>query len=137
MRKGITTGNAAADGKDFHFWFVGQIERWCKESGIEFEAEKFGLRSNSDLEIKWGIYKEGEERSDWASCSDKTAMSILIRGDLSFTFRDPGDSSICREVRLKEEGDYVIWREDMLHTWRMDRDSVILTIRWLSRGKEY
>jgi hypothetical protein len=36
-------------------------------------------------------------------------------------------------VRLRNEGDYVIWREDMEHTWRMDEDSEILTLRWTEK----
>ncbi len=130
MINDITTGNAASDGNDFSYWFVGRIEEWCKEKGIHFNAGKFGLRNTDDIEIKWGIYKEGEERNEWAGRSDRTAMSILIRGDLLFTFTDPEDRGKTREVRLEAEGDYVIWREDVLHTWRMDKDSVILTLRW-------
>jgi hypothetical protein len=57
-------------------------------------------------------------------------MSILIRGDLLFTFIDSEDRKKSREVRLEAEGDYVIWKEDILHTWRIDKDSVILTMRW-------
>ncbi len=133
MLSDITTGNAITDGKEFHFWFVGHIEKWCKENNISFDKERFGLRNTSDIEIKWGIYKKGEERSVWALYSDKTAMSILIRGDFTFTFRDADDHSKYREVRLKDEGDYVIWREDLEHTWRMDEDSIILTLRWSSK----
>jgi hypothetical protein len=132
MISDITTGNATEDGKPFHFWFVGAIERWCKERDIPFQKETFGLRNSADLEIKWGMYKQGDERSDWASCSNMTAMSILIRGDFTFTFRDVHNPSHSRKVRLSREGDYVIWREDMQHTWKMGQDSVILTLRWKS-----
>jgi len=58
-------------------------------------------------------------------------MSILIRGDFIFYFREPGGHDI-REVRLRKEGDYAIWREDVEHTWKMFEDSEILTIRWKS-----
>lgn len=126
----ITTGNAIADGSDFGYWFIGRFEQWCKEKGIPFDTDMFGLRNRSDIEIKWGIYKKGEVRSEWAECSDRTAMSILVRGDFVFTFSDPDHRERVRKVRLKEEGDYVIWREDVKHTWRMDKDSVILTMRW-------
>jgi hypothetical protein len=130
MINDITTGNAATDGNDFSCWFVGRIEEWCKEKGIPFDTGKFGLRNTPDIEIKWGIYKEGDERTEFAGCSDRTAMSILIRGDLLFKFINPEDRGKSREVRLKAEGDYVILKEDVLHTWRMDKDSVILTLRW-------
>jgi cupin superfamily acireductone dioxygenase involved in methionine salvage len=65
-----------------------------------------------------------------------TAMSILIRGDFTFTFRELQAPNNCRKVRLKHEGDYVIWREDIEHTWQMQEDSVILTLRWGSQKKE-
>jgi len=133
MLSDITTGNAKTDGNDFRFWFVGRIEKWCKVNDIPFDKERFGMRNTDDIEIKWGIYKKNEVRTVWASCSDRTAMSILIRGDFIFIFREVQDHSRCREVRLKDEGDYVIWREDMEHTWRMDEDSVILTLRWSSK----
>jgi hypothetical protein len=126
----ITTGNAKEDGRDFQFWFVGRIEEWCNQKNISFDPGRFGLRNSSGIEIKWGIYNKGEERIQWAECTDKTAMSILIRGGLVFYFRDPRDETPRREVRLQVEGDYVIWREDVLHTWRMEKDSEILTLRW-------
>jgi hypothetical protein len=133
MLRDITTGNAKADGKECRFWFVGQMEKWYKENGIPFDEERFGLRNNSDIDIKWGIYKKGDVRYDWALCSDKTAMSILIRGGFTFIFRDVDNHNKRKEVRLKDEGDYVIWREDIEHTWRMDEDSEILTLRWSSK----
>jgi hypothetical protein len=129
----ITTGNAKTDGREFRFWFVGQIEKWCKDNGKPFNAEYYSLRNTNDIEIKWGIYKKGEERDVWASPSDKTAMSILIRGDFTFIFRDVDNPDLQRKVRLKNEGDYVIWREDVEHTWRMEEDSEIVTLRWPSK----
>jgi hypothetical protein len=128
----ITTGNAKTDGSEFHFWFVGQIDKWCKKNNISFDEERFDLRNTGDIEIKWGIYKKGDVRDVWATCSDKIAMSILIRGDFTFFFRDVDDEGNQREVRLLNEGDYVIWRENVEHTWEMDKDSEILTLRWTS-----
>ncbi len=133
MLPDITTGNTKTDGQEFCFWIVGRVEKWCGENNIPFDKEKYGLRNTDDIEIKWGIYKKDEVRNVWASSSDKTAMSILIKGDFIFIFREMQDHSKSREVRLKNEGDYVIWREDMEHTWRMDEDSVILTLRWSSK----
>jgi len=133
MLSDITSGNAKRDGREFGYWFAGQIESWCREKNIPFDAGKYGLRSTGDIEVKWGRYHKGDVRDRWASCSDRTAMSILIRGDFTFTFRDPSDHLDCREIRLLSEGDYVIWREDVEHTWRMDEDSEIITVRWASK----
>jgi cupin superfamily acireductone dioxygenase involved in methionine salvage len=130
MLQDITTGNTKKDGTEFSFWFVGQIEKWCKEKDMPFDAKRYGLRNTGDIEIKWGIYKKGELRNVWASSSEKTAMSILVRGDFTFIFRNIANHEEQKEVRLLNEGDYVIWREDVEHTWRMDEDSEILTLRW-------
>jgi len=126
----VTTGNAKADGKEFRYWFVGGIEKWCSANNVPFDKERFGLRSTDGIEIKWGIYKKGEARSEWASSSDMTGMSILIRGDSIFTFREINGQGDSREVRLMKEGDYIIWQEDVEHTWEMLEDSVFLTLRW-------
>jgi cupin superfamily acireductone dioxygenase involved in methionine salvage len=134
MLQDITTGNARKDGQEFRFWFVGQLEEWCKANNMHFDSRRFGLRNSSDIEIKWGIYRKNEVRNIWAPRSDKTAMSILISGDFTFEFREADDHANCREVRLKGRGDYVIWSEDVEHTWRMDEDSEILTIRWTPKA---
>lgn len=133
MLQDITTGNAKKDGQEFRFWIVGQIEEWCKANNVPFDSGRIGLRNSGDIEIKWGIYRKDEVRNVWAPRSDKTAMSILIRGDFTFEFREAEDHAKCIEVRLTTQGDYVIWREDVEHTWRMDEDSEILTIRWTTK----
>lgn len=130
MISGITAGNAKDDGKEFRFWVVGEIEQWCKENDIPFDREGYGLRNSSDIEVKWGMYGKGSERNIWASCSDRTAMSILLRGDCIFYFREAGRNHRAREVRVQQEGDYVIWNEDLEHTWKVLDDSVFLTLRW-------
>jgi hypothetical protein len=130
----ITKGNAVTDGQEFRCWFVGRIEKWCKENRIPFDRERFGLRKTDDIEIKWGIYKKGDVRSEWASSSHMTGMSILIRGDSIFTFREIKNQGNSQEVRLRNEGDYVIWQEDAEHTWKMLDDSVFLTLRWLPQN---
>jgi len=134
MSLNITQGNTKTDGRDFGFWFMGAIEKWCRDKNVPFDKEKFGLRNTEDIEIKWGIYKMDDVRDVWAGCSDKTGMSILIRGDFTFTFREKSNHENQVEVRLHKEGDYVIWREDMEHTWKMDADSEILTLRWSEKG---
>jgi hypothetical protein len=134
MLSDITSGNAKTDGKDFRFWFVGNIEQWCHDNNVPFHKNHFGLRNTGNIEIKWGMYKKGDARDFWASCSHKTAMSVLIRGDFTFIFREAHNHHNLREVRLKNEGDYVIWCEDVEHTWKMNKDSEILTLRWPSKN---
>jgi len=130
MFQDIKTGNAIIDGKDFRFWIVGRIEHWCRENNIPFDTEKYSLRSSDSVEIKWGIYNKGDSRPEWASCSSMVGMSILITGDSTFYFREVNDPVKYREVSLKSEGDYVLWREEVEHTWEIHEDSTFLTIRW-------
>ena len=128
----ILQGNAITDGRDFRFWFVGHIEKWCRDHGIPFDAEKFSLRNRDDMEIKWGVYSKGEERAGWASSSSMTGISILLRGDCIFRFRDSLRPDDYIEARLRSEGDYVMWEETVQHAWKMLEDSVFLTLRWPS-----
>ncbi len=130
MLQDITTGNTVTDGKEFRFWIVGGVEKWCAQNNVPFDVERFGLRNSSDIEVKWGIYKKGDVRTEWASCSDMTGMSILLRGDSVFHFRERTNHIHCKDVRLRSEGDYVIWKENYEHTWKMYDDSVFLTLRW-------
>jgi hypothetical protein len=60
MLSDITTGNTITDGTEFGYWFVGQIDQWCKEKNIPFDPKRFGLRHSKVLEAKWG--KEMRER---------------------------------------------------------------------------
>ena len=101
---------------------------------MPFDAKKFGIRNTDDIEIKWGMYKKGDMRDVWAACSDRTALSILIRGDCIFRFRESADDSKTTEVRLQNEGDYVIWQEKAEHTWEIFRDSEFLTLRWIQQS---
>jgi len=131
----VTSGNAFVDGRAFKQWFVGDIAKWWK--GDSFDESKFGLRNTQDVEIKWGVHKKGEKREKgWSSCSDWTAISILVSesGDFIVEFRTKYDHSQPK-ARLIKQGDYVIWREDVEHCWRAEQDSVILTVRWKGSSK--
>jgi hypothetical protein len=129
----VVSGNAITDGAEFRFWLVGDIEKWCKRKGIPFDAGRYGIRNDRSVEVKWGIYSKGDSRTEWASASDMTGISILIRGDCIFRFREAGNPGVSREVRVSREGDYVMWKEDTEHTWQMIEDSVFVTVRWHSK----
>lgn len=121
----ITQGNASADGAPFGHWFIGDVARW---SGGKLEAA--GLRQSSALEIKWGNHSAGEERRAWAPGGNSITMSALIRGRFLLRFRDPARPDEISEVRFLREGDYAIWDGAVEHTWLVEEDSVILTVRW-------
>lgn len=109
----VTTGNAKLDAKSG--WIVGSF----------FDKNEFGLRSTEDLEIKWGVHKANEERSEWVTGETRETISILIKGRFEIEFRD-------KKVELKNEGDFVMWGRDIDHKWKTLEDSVVLTVRWPS-----
>lgn len=127
----LTLGNAEVDGRDFFCWFVGPIDKWCAESNLPFDATKFALRNRKNLEIKWGIHPKGQRRpGGWAKAPGITTISVLVRGRFSIEFREHKKNSCSYKVLLKDEGDYVIWKEELEHMWVAEKDSRILTVRW-------
>jgi hypothetical protein len=127
----IHQGNANLDGAPFNGWLVGSLEKWCAENGVAYDPGQMGLRDTGQVEIKWGLHPKGQLRpGGWSQPSDKVSISFLVRGDFLLRFRPPEDPA--REVahRLQTEGEYLIWREDVEHTWQAQQDSIILTVRW-------
>jgi hypothetical protein len=88
-------------------------------------------RDTHAVEVKWGIHPKGQRRpGGWAGPSDKISVSLLVRGRFLVLFhtRENPDQEIS--FTLQSEGDYIIWREEVEHTWQAEEDSVILTVRW-------
>jgi hypothetical protein len=125
----ITLGNAGTDGSLFKGWFVGDLNQWA----TEVDAAAFGLRESSIVEMKWGVHRAGETRPEWAPCSNKSTLSLLVRGKFLVRFRALDNPEAIIERRLVREGDYAIWGTDLEHTWVVEEDSVIFTIRWQER----
>ena len=131
----IILGNATADGLPFQSWFMGDLVKWAA-TRTPLPDARFGLRQSRVVEMKWGEHRAGENRADWASCSDKTTISILLRGRFLLRFRSPEKRDEIVERRLEREGDYAIWGEDVEHTWVVEKDSVIITVRWIEDRNE-
>ncbi len=122
MNRFAQFGNAWMDRKDFKQWFVGP-----------FIPESLGLRNASGVEIKWGVHAKGETRGQWATGGSLATVSILIRGKFRLLFRSPHGGDVT-EYLLEKEGDYVIWPPQVDHTWSVEEDCVILTVRWAERA---
>jgi hypothetical protein len=116
MSPQIVVGNASTEGASRGGWFVGHF--------IEPSNDP---RSLSALEIKWGIHKAGDSRTDWAVNSEATTLSMLISGRFRLKFPK-------REVLLFQAGDYVLWLPGVPHCWVALSDSTIVTIRWPSKA---
>lgn len=112
----VVFGNAHFEGEDRGGWFVGH-----------FVSPTDDPRSNSILEVKWGVYKAGESRTQWARNVEATTVSILVKGQFRLQFPD-------RDVLLACEGDYVLWSPGIPHCWLAESDSTIVTIRWPSKS---
>jgi hypothetical protein len=128
---GVSRGNAAVDGAPFNGWFVGDFTRWLAERSTSPSAlASVGLRDTPVLEVKWGIHPAGQPRpAGWATRTPAVGVSVLVAGEFVVVFREDARAPE-REVRLCEQGDYVVWGPAVEHRWYAVRDSIILTVRW-------
>jgi quercetin dioxygenase-like cupin family protein len=109
----VKFGNVALNANKHRGWFIGH-----------FVGDASDLEHTDEVEVKWGTHRKGEDRAQWSS-NQATTMSVLIRGRFTLTFADT-------VYVLAAEGDYVIWAPGVLHRWRADEDTLILTVRWPS-----
>ena len=127
----VSIGNAAVDGAAFNGWFVGDFTRWLAQRGLPpSELASIGLRDTSALEVKWGIHPAGQPRPEgWATHTPAVGVSVLVGGEFVVVFREHARAPES-EVRLREQGDYVVWGPAVEHRWYAVQDSIILTVRW-------
>ena len=112
----LVFGNAKEEGANRGGWFLGH-----------FITPEDNPRSTEDLEVKWGVHKKGDSRTEWAVNHQAATLSILINGRFCLKFED-------REIVLSREGDYVLWCAGVAHTWVAESDCTILTVRWPSKS---
>ena len=112
----VVVGNAGIDGAAFRGWFVG-----------DFVPAELGLRSTSEVEVKWQRHASGEIRPGWGSNPGATSLSMLVSGCIRLQFEDGS------EAVLREPGDYALWARGVAHRWSIEQDdTVVLTVRWPS-----
>ncbi len=114
----VVFGNAQVEGANRWGWFLGN-----------FVTPIDDPRSTSLLEVKWGVHKAGEARSEWAVNEEATTLSILIHGRFLLQFPE-------QEFLLSREGDYVIWIPGVSHSWSAEADSTVVTVRWPSKPED-
>lgn len=89
----VLAGNAAVDGMSSRGRFIGR-----------FLAQTAGLRATPTVEVKWGLYCAGEERSTWGTSEQATTLCILCKGRVQISFP--------QEVHLLvDEGDYLLFQQ--------------------------
>ena len=107
-------GNAGAEGASRGGWFAGH-----------FITPENDPRSTSILEVKWGVHRAGDCRTEWAVNTEATTLSILVKGRFRLQFPE-------QEILLSREGDYALWLPGVPHYWSAEEDSTIVTVRWPS-----
>ncbi|EWC61255.1 hypothetical protein UO65_3442 [Actinokineospora spheciospongiae] len=114
MTHNWSTGNAEDDGAPTRGWLVGH-----------FIDPNEGVRSQKDVEIKWGIHPPGDKRADWTADDQRTTLVILISGH--FRVDVTGGSTT-----MTRQGDYIMWGPGVDHSWEALDQSIVLTVRWPS-----
>ncbi|WP_369212713.1 signal peptidase I [Streptomyces flavofungini] len=113
MTDNVYVGNAGRDAALDRGWLLGHFK------------DASDPRHSEDVEIKWGVHQQGDERAQWVTGEERTALLVLISG--RFRVELPG-----RSVLLAEQGDYVVWGQGVDHSWFAEEESVVLTVRWPS-----
>lgn len=111
----IVSGNAFTDGTAYRGWFVGHFVRGR------------GLRRTAEVEIKVTTHQKGEAQARPVINRTASTLVVLIHGRLRIRFPS-------REILLRREGDYALWSAGEAHTWRVEADSRVISIRWPSRA---
>jgi hypothetical protein len=110
----VHAGSAYDDAQSYKGWLLGHF------------VEPVGsIRNSEDVEVKWGVHRAGEERSEMAGSDERTAICVLLRGRFRLSFPNRED------VVLDREGDYVMW-SNVGHTWIAEEDTVTIVVRWPS-----
>src|SRR5260370_40843663 len=114
MSENWHSGNAAEDGRETRGWILGH-----------FIDPSEGVRSNKNVEVKWGIHPAGDKRHEWTADDQRTTLVLLITGN--FRINLTGAS-----INLEKQGDYAVWGPGIDHSWEAISDSVVVTARWPS-----
>ncbi|MGW3145842.1 signal peptidase I [Streptomyces sp. NPDC001177] len=108
-------GNANDDADQHRGWLLGHF----------IDPEKATVRQTGALEVKWGIHPAGQQRPQWVSDDQRTAMLLLVSGRFRLDLN-------VGSVTLEKQGDYVVWGPGIDHSWQAEEDSVVVTVRWPS-----
>ncbi|MGH9045971.1 MAG: signal peptidase I [Acidimicrobiales bacterium] len=112
MVEAICAGNAEADTAGNRGWLLGHF------------MPDGDVRHSDDVEVKWAIHPQGDERPQWVAGEKRSALILLISG--RFRVELPG-----RTVLLAKQGDYVVFH-GISHSWYAEEASVVVAVRWPS-----
>jgi quercetin dioxygenase-like cupin family protein len=110
------TGNANDDADRYRGWLLGHF----------VDPAQAGPCSTRAVEVKWGLHPRGQTRAEWTRGDQRTTVVILVSGRFRLDLT-------VGSVTLQRQGDYVVWRPGIDHSWHAEQDSTVITIRWPSR----
>ncbi|GAA1999532.1 hypothetical protein GCM10009799_28460 [Nocardiopsis rhodophaea] len=86
----VYVGNAGKDAAEDRGWLLGHFK------------DVADPRHSDAVEIKWGVHPQGDERAQWVTGEERTALLVLISGRFRVELPE-------RSVLLSQQGDYVVW----------------------------
>lgn len=114
MSENWHSGNAAEDSRETRGWIIGH-----------FIDPPQGVRSTTDVEVKWGIHPAGERRHEWTADDQRTTLVLLVEGNFRVDLTET-------TITLEKQGDYAAWGPGIDHSWEAISESVVVTVRWPS-----
>ncbi len=133
--QGVEVGNAWAlrDPQAPHTnWLVGD------HPGIPVESVRLlrhlghpeGAEAVSNLAVKWFVHDPADP-PEWGErkplSTGRTLSLLASAGAFELCFRRGEDEAV---VVLEEPGDFALWGPGLVHSWRVLRPSVVITVRW-------
>lgn len=83
------------------------------------------LSHSTDVEVKWGIHRAGEQHNPWQHAEHRTTIVVLVAGRFHITLDAASHT-------LEHPGDYATWSQGIGHSWHAEEDSIVITVRWPS-----
>jgi hypothetical protein len=117
MVKKIATGNFYQTSREKRGWVLGHF----MDSDSPLKTQ--------NCELKWGIHKKGEKKEGVGTNDKEDSLAILIKGKFRMKL-SKGD------VVLEKEGDFVFYGSGLPHSWYVEEDCLLLTLRWPSLPKD-
>jgi len=84
----IYTGSAPEDAQAHRGWALGHF------------MPPGDIRHSADVEIKWGVHPQGDQRAQWVTGEVRTAVIVLVSGRFRIDFREHHPDPMAFRLRL-------------------------------------
>lgn len=130
----IEFNNAGSVNTNGTGWFVGFSEWANPANAADLRYIPAETRSHH-LSIKWMEHPAHDPRGVGKPLSEGRTISLLVseQGRFRIQFSEHPDFPAGQGVEhvLEQQGDFVIWGENLYHRWVVDQTATILTVRWI------